>query len=292
MCEQRFGVEKQRDQSPGQARLTGAFLLKTRPYSRYFSVLLILGGILDPLYGLVIKIVDLVWRPRLPRLSDTARRRQRGLTLILGGIEGPSLYNYQIVCGLLRSGYRGSVVRFDWNDGVPFWRSLVNLMSGKHHKHQALLVVDYILRYKHEHPDAPVCLIAQSGGCWITVRALEALPPKTNVETAVLLAPAISPAYDIKGATAKCASGLISVGSAGDFFFLGLGTLLLGTSDRHFTPSAGFVGWHYVTEGFVEARWHPRWIKHGYVGNHTSSSAIGFIASVIGPRLAARFPQS
>lgn len=265
--------------------MTSAPLLTARPYPRYLNVVLALSGILDPLFGVFIKILALFWRPRLPRLADTPCRRRRGLTLVLGGIEGPSFYNYLMVCGILQSGYRGSVVRFDWNAGIPFWRSLVNLMSLKHHHRQTRLILDYIRRYKQKHPETPVSIVAQSGGCWITVRILEELPPKLNIETAVLLAPAISPDYDIRNAASRCSSSLISVGSAGDFIFLGLGTLLLGTSDRVFTPSAGLVGWHHRADNFIESRWHPDWIKYGYFGNHTTSSAAGFMASVIGPLL-------
>ena len=255
------------------------------PYPRYLNAIAILSGIIDPLWGVFIKIVGILWRPPLPKLADTPRRRRRGLTLILGGIEGKSKYNLDMVRGILRSGYRGSVVRFDWNHGVPFWRSLVNLMSRRHHEQQSAAVAEVIRDYKREHPDAPVCMVAQSGGCWIVVRVLERLPKGIRVATAVLLAPAISPGYDIQAAAARCDCELISIGSLGDFFFLGLGTMLLGTSDRVFTPSAGLVGWHHRPTGFVELRWHPSWCRVGYFGNHTTTSSPTFVAAVVGPRL-------
>jgi len=255
------------------------------PYPRALNAIAILSGLVDPLWGVLVKIVGIFWSSSIPRLADTPRRRQRGLTLVLGGIEGRSKYNLDMVRGILRSGYRGSVVRFDWNDGVPFWRSLVNLMSRRHHERQSAAVVEYIQHFKQEHPDAPVCMVAQSGGCWIVVRVLERLPKGINVATAVLLAPAISPGYDTRPATARCDSELISVGSLGDFFFLGLGTMLLGTSDRVLTPSAGLVGWHHRPPGFVELRWHPSWCRLGYFGNHTTTSTPSFVAAVVGPRL-------
>lgn len=255
------------------------------PYPHYLNAIAILSGIVDPLWGVFIKIVGIFWRPPLPKLADTPRRRRRGLTLVLGGIEGKSKYNLDMVRGILRSGYRGSVVRFDWNDGVPFWRSLVNLMSRRHHEQQSAKVAEYIRNFKGEHPDAPVCMVAQSGGCWIVVRALERLPKGIRVATAVLLAPSISPGYDIRAAAARCECELISIGSLGDFFFLGLGTMLLGTSDRVSTPSAGFIGWHHRPPGFAELRWHPRWCRLGYFGNHTTTSSPAFVSAVVGPRL-------
>ena len=251
-----------------------------RPYPRYCDAIAILGGIIDPFWGTLVKIMGIFRPSKLPRLADTPRRRRRGLTLVLGGIEGKSKYNADMVRGVLRSGYRGSVVRFDWNDGLPFWRSLVNLMSRRHHERQAGRLAEDICRYHQEYPGRPLCLVAQSGGCWIVARALQRLPQGVKVAAAVLLAPSISPAYDIRKAAARCQSGLFSIGAPGDFFFLGLGTTLLGTSDRVFTPSAGWIGWHHQPEGFVEMRWHPAWCGAGYFGNHTSSSSPAFIAAL------------
>lgn len=249
------------------------------------SPLLAIGGIVDPIYGLLIKILGIFWPTRVPRLADTPRRRRRGLTLVLGGIEGPSIYNLWMVWGILRSGYRGSVVRFDWNAGVPFWRSLVNLASRSHHRRQTQRIVEFIRAYDAEHPGSPVNLVAQSGGCWIVLRVLGRLPEAVNVNTAVLIAPSISPGRNVGLAAARCASGLVSVRSAGDFFFLGVGTVLLGTSDRVHVPSAGFVGWRRRPDRLVDVRWRPEWIRLGYIGNHTTSTAPGFIRAVIGPLL-------
>ncbi len=242
-------------------------------------------GLIDPLFGVAVKLIDLAWRPRLPRRADTPRRRRRGLTLVLGGIEGPSIYNQQIVCGILRSGYRGSVVRFDWNAGIPFWRSLVNLVSRRHHARQSRRLVEDICRYQRQHPRAPVNLVSQSGGCWIVLGGLESLPREASVHTAVLLAPAVSRGHDVRPAAARCTCALISIRSLGDFFFLGLGTLLLGTSDRVFAPAAGLVGWRDSAANFCDWRWRPGWIQHGYTGNHTTSGAPRFLAEVIAPHL-------
>lgn len=259
-----------------------------KPYSLPLLLFPVLSGLLDPLYGVLAKITSIFWMPKPPARADTPRRRCRGLTLVLGGIEGPSQYNYEMVCAVLRSRYRGSVVRVDWNAGIPFVRSLVNLMHRRHKRHQALRLAQLIVEHHCSYPDSPVCLIAQSGGCYIVVQALEMLPEDVSVHTAVLLAPSISPGYDISVASGRCSNGLVSVGGPGDFFFLGLGTLLFGTSDRVFSPSAGWIGWHHHPPGFIESRWHPSWIRLGYLGNHTTSSSPRFIATVLAPSFATR----
>jgi hypothetical protein len=255
----------------------------TRPYGWHWSAFAILSGLVDPLMGVFVKIASIFWWPRLPAKADTPRRRKRGLLLVLGGIEGPSPYNHAMACGVLRSRYRGAVRRFGWNRGIPFLRSLVNLMSRRHHARQTARLVERIVAYKFQNPDAPISLLAQSGGCWIVLKALEQLPADLRVHSAVLIAPSMSPGYDISLAASKCAAGLTSIGGPGDFFFLGLGTTLFGTSDRVHTPSAGWIGWHHHPPGFREVRWHPNWVRHGYFSNHTSSSAVRFVQHALAP---------
>jgi hypothetical protein len=156
-------------------------------------------------------------------------------------------------------------------------------MSRRHLERQASDLALTITEHREKFPDSPVCLLAQSGGCFVVLRALEQLPASVTVRCAVLLAPSISPGYDLMAATKKCRDRLVSVGGPGDAIFLGLCTLIFGTSDRVFTPSAGFVGWHAHLPGFVECRWHPMWARHGYYGNHISTSSRRFIAHVVAP---------
>lgn len=267
----------------------------TAPAKRYSLPLLlfpVLSGLVDPIVGVFAKFTSIFFHPAPPAKADTPRRRRRGLTLVLGGIEGPSRYNYEMVCAVLKCRYRGSVRRIDWNAGIPFIRSLVNLMHHKHKERQAGEVARIIIDYKREHPGAPVCMIAQSGGCYITLRALELLPPDVRVHTAVLLAPSLSPGYDTSDAAARCDANLISVGGPGDFCFLGIGTLLAGTSDRVFSPSAGWIGWKHHPANFIEARWRPEWLRFGYLGNHTTSSSRRFISSMLAPCFPTRSPHA
>lgn len=254
-------------------------------YPWWLNLIPILGGLLDPLTGVFTTILR-IFRPfHVPRGGDSPRRRRRGLTLILGGIEGPSQYGVSMAVGVLRSRYRGAVKIVPWNRGVPLLCWLRNLMDRRHHEVQSDRLVTRILEHQDRYPNSPVCLLAQSGGCWIVVRALEKLPAGARVRTAVLLAPSISPAYDIATAADRCESGLVSIGGPGDLFFLALGTTVFGTSDRLHTPSAGWIGWHHFSvPGFTELRWHPSWLRYGYLGNHTTTSAVRFIRQVVAPR--------
>jgi len=260
------------------------------PYAVAWNLIPLLAGVVDPLLGVLGKLATIFWWPGLPRRADSPRRRRRGLAIIVGGIEGPSIYNYAMGLGVLRGRYRGAVVRFPWNAGLFGVRSVVNLMSRVHQERQSALLAEAIVSHAKHYPQSPICLLAQSGGCWIVIRALEKLPQDTSIASAVLLAPSVAPGYDITRAASKCRDGLMSIGGIGDFVFLGAGTILLGTSDRVFTPAAGLVGWHHHPPSFVEARWHPSWTRFGYFGNHISTSSVPFIRNVIAPafRKAAR----
>ena len=257
-------------------------------YAPIWNAIPILTGILDPLQGVLTHVWEIFRHPRIPECADSPMRRRRGLVIIAGGIEGPSPYNHAMCMGMLRSRWRGAVVRFKWNGGIPFLRSARNLMSRAHHERQSDKLARMIVMQRIAEPDAPIHLIAQSGGCWIVIRALEKLPPGVLIQSAVLLCPSISPGCDTATAAAKCTDRMVSMGSPGDFFFLGLGTLLFGTSDRVHTPAAGWVGWHHHPPGFIEARWHPAFLSHGYVGNHVSTSQVCFIRDVIAPMLMKR----
>lgn len=254
-------------------------------HSPIWLLVLLVSGLLDPIHGVVVKLFSCVIPLRIPARADSPSRRRRGLTIILGGIEGPSPYNYNIAIGILKSGYRGAVVNDPWNAGLFLLRSLLNLTSPRHHQTQAARIVQRLTDHARDYPGSPIHIVAQSGGCWITIRVLETLPGDVKIQSAHIIAPSISPGCDIRRAANRCETHLVSYGSAGDFFFLGIGTMLFGTSDRKFSPSSGLVGWHYQCDKFIEARWHPEWLSLRNFGNHTTSAARNFVRVVIAPKL-------
>ena len=251
-------------------------------------VIPVFAGLLDLPNGLFIRILSCCECGRLPARADSPRRRRRGLTIVLGGVEGPSFFSAQMVRGLLASGYRGAVMRVDWNDGIQFIRSITNLMNRSHHDRWAKRVAEIVAAYQREHPCAPISIVAQSGGCWIAVRTLELLPKNMRISTVALHAPAISPDYDLRPALANCTHALISVEAFGDFVILGLGTLIFGTADRRHTPAAGLVGFRNPPDKVVSMRWRPSWLNQHHFGNHTSSASFALIRDLIGPALLSR----
>src|SRR5262249_41202816 len=86
----------------------------------------------------------------------------------------------------------------------------------------------------------PVFLVAKSGGSGVVVKALELLDDG-SVERVVLLAPALSPGYDLARALRAVRRELVVFWSPLDMLILGAGTRLFGTIDRIKTVAAGMV---------------------------------------------------
>jgi len=248
----------------------------------------LLGGLLDPLAGVFTAFLRL-FHP-LANVSSIAmpERLTRGLILVLGGMEGPSRYAGNVVTGLLAGGYPGAIEVFDWNAGPAVLCCYRNLADQAHHVRQARRLAERIQRHAEAFPGSPVSLVAHSSGCWVVLKALEQIRDNGSIDRAILLAPSISPAQHPGAAAAACRRGLWSIGGVGDYFFLGLGTTVFGTSDRVRTPAAGWIGWHHFeVRGFRELRWHPAWARYGYWGNHTTCTAVRFVQCVLAPALAA-----
>jgi pimeloyl-ACP methyl ester carboxylesterase len=171
----------------------------------------------------------------------TPERLDRGLTIILPGIEGESFFNRSVARGLVDAGHESAIVIHDWTTGnvtlFPY-----HLMALQRNHRQARQIADRIVAYQDQHPDRPVRLIGHSGGGAMVVLALEVLPSDRQVTQSILLGAALSPDHDLSTALARTERGLWSVSSKGDVLYLMAGTMALGTIDRMHSASAGAVG--------------------------------------------------
>ena len=91
------------------------------------------------------------------------------------------------------------------------------------------------------------------------------------VERVVLLAPALSPGYDLTAALRAVRREIVVFWSPLDLIVLGAGTRLFGTIDRVKTIGAGLVGFRVPAVNAADparsreygklrqVRWHPRW---------------------------------
>lgn len=225
---------------------------------------------LTPLAGIVAGCA----RPDVPRPEFAPR----GCVFMIPGIEGTTWQFGGTVRGLRQAGLDCHIEPIAW--GKHPFRQLHNLCALASNRKRARDMADRIAKYKATHPDAPIALIGYSGGGGMAVLTAEALPPGVMLDRLILVAAAISPRYDLSRALARTKYGLINYYSPRDWAFLGLGTSVFGTIDRHRGPSAGRVGFQdgesrlIQSPRIVQVAWRREWKDLGHNGGH-----IGWLSS-------------
>ena len=230
---------------------------------------------------------------RLPKSIQTKQRYERGIVFVLPGIEGSSVWNRNIALGLDDGGVTSAIEIYDWTVGVP-GSLVVNLTLLERNQKQAQRLAEQITHYQDQHPHSPVHLVGHSGGAGIAVMALDALPEDRLVERAILLAPALSPAYDLSTALRRTRYGICNFFSSNDVGMLMVGTSLVGPMDREFGVSAGAIGFRAPRDASEEdralyarllrqVRWAPRMKLAGADGSHLGWTSRQFAAEYLAP---------
>ncbi len=223
----------------------------------------------------------------------TSERLDRGYAIVLPGIEGFSRWNRKIVQGLVDAGVPCAIEIHDWTHG-RFW-SLYTLRDRRRHVRQAEEIAGRIAAYRERQPHSPVWLIGHSGGGAMAVLSLERLADNCLVDGAVMLGPALSPAYNLEPALSRTRRGIWNISSRGDLLFLAVGTLLFGTIDGRHSFSAGAFGFRRrngaaaaaVAPGpaLTEIPWRLSMVRHGHWGGHFGYVHPRFVASTVAPLL-------
>jgi hypothetical protein len=226
--------------------------------------------------------------------GDGEPRNARGLVLVAEGVGefdvcGTAL---RYVLGAEKLPY--AVELFPWGHGFGRW--FADLTDVANRDKKARLLADIVTRFKAERPSDPVFLVAKSGGCGVTVKALEMVEEK-QVERAVMLAPALSPTCDLSRALRGVSRELVVFWSPLDVVILGIGTKLFGTADRVRTAGAGMRGFREPVGGgrsendgrqyekLRQIRWHPRMATTGYLGGHFGTDSPLFLRKYVVPLL-------
>jgi len=223
----------------------------------------------------------------------TPERYDRGLILILPGIEGKGFFNDTVIKGLSRHGAPQAFEIHDWTTGNPLL-FLYHLSSYEKNRVRAELTAKRLQDYRDDYPGRPVWLIGLSGGGGILPFVLEALPDDYYVEAAFLMAPTISPEYNLAKALKRCRNYMVNYYSPRDMILSGLGTTIFGTIDRAHTSAAARYGFKPPKNLSPEDAllYKTRLIqivcgKHGntpgHIGIHITSSSPKFVEKVIGP---------
>jgi hypothetical protein len=233
-------------------------------------------------------------RAGLPAV-DVEARAQNGLVLVADGVGGFDMCGIALryVLGAEKLPY--AVELFPWGHGFGRW--FADLTNVANRDEKARLMAESVQRYKAERPLDPVFLVAKSGGSGVVVKALELLGEQ-QVERVVMLAPALSPAYDLSCALRAVRRELVVFWSPLDVVILGAGTKFFGTADRIRTVGAGLVGFRLPgTQGgrhenkdaryekLRQIRWQARMAATGYLGGHFGTDSPLFLRKYVVPLL-------
>jgi hypothetical protein len=204
-----------------------------------------------------------------------------GTIVLVGGINDVWLVAAGWGRGLRLAGLPHRVVHFRWQQGLRATLTFADLWRTDHHRASAGRLAGVIRDAQREHPGEHVHVMAHSAGTGITAYALESLGEDGAITSAVFVGSGLSPGYDLTACLKRCRAGILSVESWLDWFFLGVGTCLLGSCDRRFGPAAGMVGFRREYPGLVRLRWHPRFVRQGWVGGHLSQASPWFVSRTL-----------
>jgi pimeloyl-ACP methyl ester carboxylesterase len=218
-------------------------------------------------------------------------RLDRGLVLILPGIEGRSFLNLSLMAGLLDAGLPYAMEVVDWTTG-RFVLLIYHLRAWRRNQRIARQIAARIVDYRREYPGRPVWLVGHSGGGAIALLAAEYLPADVFLTGIVLLAPAMSSRYSYDVAVKRTERGIWNFYSPGDIWFLGLATLICGTFDGVHGLGAGCIGFAQSTEETPVAESRLRqipyrlaMIKQFNLGGHFGCVHRVFVAKTVAPIL-------
>jgi pimeloyl-ACP methyl ester carboxylesterase len=209
------------------------------------------------------------------------------LLVYLPGISGLLGPGRRLGTALQQGGFAALYRVFDWTEGDP---GLDALQAYDRNQDQAQDLANRIAGQRLGDPDRPIELIAHSGGAGVAVWALEKLPAGVRVRGVVLLAPALSPDYDLSRALEHVEGKMIVFYSARDAWILGAGTKLFGTIDRVQTEAAGLKGFNTPPTAntaqyrkLVQIPYDPAWGALGNPGDHMGPLSGPFLRSVVAP---------
>jgi len=238
----------------------------------------------------------------VPEAPDGRRRKQdrylsrerleAGLVICLDGVGGYDWLPRLLRRGLFQGGVGAAMVIYHWSVG-PLGMWVSDLVLRQRNRRSARDVAETIAAYREWMPGRPVTLIGHSGGGGMAAWVLEAMDEGCQVDRALLLAPALSPGYNLAPALQAVRERMYVFYSWFDIPLLGLGTLVFGTLDGRHAPSAGMVGFRMPAnldaagrEAYskvTQIRWRPRMIRDGHFGDHSGCTNTRFARRVLAP---------
>lgn len=237
-------------------------------------------------------LLERALKRRYGEVDGPAPGARAPLVLVADGVGGAELCSLGLKYAAAWSGTGFEVRGIGWGHGFGRWYR--DLTETAWHERQADRLAAAVEQARDEGRDVHV--VGKSGGTGIVVWALERLPAG-SVGSAVLLAPALSPRYDLSRALAAVRGEMTVFHSPLDLIVLGAGTSIFGTVDRVRTAAAGLGGFQRPPglvaldaeeDPYARLRqvcWTPRMGRTGYLGGHVGPDLPGFLRQYVLPCL-------
>jgi hypothetical protein len=164
---------------------------------------------------------------------------------------------------------------------------VMNFSTESIHNDAEKMLAQKIDAWHKDHPSGVIDLIGHSAGCGVVLGAL----PRTSsahASTVILLAPSVSPSYDLAPALSKIDGKLHVFYSDRDTFFLDWRTSNFGTYDRVRSKAAGNVGFPQDKDPsakLIQHPYDPGWESLGNDGGHYGVQGAAFAKQVLAPLL-------
>jgi hypothetical protein len=235
-------------------------------------------------------------QPARPDPLVAAVSEKGPLILHLPGVGGHLNCDDRMLAGLREGHVSARIVICDWTEGQP---GIAALQAMQRDQEEALRIANLIVDHAKADPASPIYLTAHSGGCGLAAWALEKLPEGVMVDTVLLIAPALSPGYDLSRALAHVRGNVYVFSSTLDQIVLFIGTRTFGTIDGVHSEAAGFSGFVMPSTAdreqyrkLIPKPYTADWMRYGNDGDHIGAMSRRFsraeMAPLIGYRSAPR----
>lgn len=225
-------------------------------------------------------------------LYTTEDRLDKGLVIILPGIEGESELNHNIRRGLVMAGLDCALPIYSWGRPIPGVGMILNQVDFIGNRLAGVRIAKSIEQYQQDHPGRPVYVIGHSGGGGVAVFVAEGMTEGKQIDGLVLLSASLSAGYDLTKALSRCKNGIANFYNEGDVGLLGVGTMIAGNVDGVHGPSCGLNGFDKLPNNASQEKklaylkLHQINMSYGMTGGgdpHTAVTRPGFVSLHIAP---------